>query len=172
MDKTILYKKLDIDRADEFRFYENLSSLLEEDDFIEENLIADLLSEIDRSQFSEHLDLYFEEFLKNLPDDENELYITVDNIFRHLSGLVAVEMTREEIVRLAAAIGKFRKWYVHDLTVSDRISGEDISVRDARYNILAAKFLGEDTDYDFSKSCEFVPEGYDVLISAGQPAQL
>ena len=43
MDKTVLYRKLDIDTIDEFRYYENLASLLEEDDFIEENLIIDLI---------------------------------------------------------------------------------------------------------------------------------
>ena len=34
MDKTGLYRKLDIDTIDEFRYYENLAALLEEDDYI------------------------------------------------------------------------------------------------------------------------------------------
>ena len=49
MDKTGLYRKLDIDTIDEFRYYENLAALLEEDDYIEENLIRDLIREVDKS---------------------------------------------------------------------------------------------------------------------------
>jgi hypothetical protein len=164
MDKPILYRKLDIETPEEFKFYENLASLLEEDDFIEENLIRDLISEIDTTYLAEHMESYFEDFLKNLPDDENELYITVDNIARHISGLIADDMSREDIAALASAIAKFRKWYVHDLNVFDKIKGEELSVRDARFNILAAGFLGEDCDYDFRTAYEFVPEGYDIRL--------
>lgn len=164
MDKTVLYKKLDIDTPDEFKYYENLAALLEEDDYIEENLIKDLIREVDREQLAEHVDSYFEDFLKNLPDDENELYMTVDNIARSISGLIADDMSAEEITALAEAISGFRKWYVHDLNVFDKLSGEEINVRDARFNIMAAKFLGEDHDYDFRTACTYVPDGYDVLI--------
>ena len=37
MDKTEFYNKLDIETIEEFKFYENLSALLEEEDFIEES---------------------------------------------------------------------------------------------------------------------------------------
>jgi hypothetical protein len=164
MDKTILYKKLDIDTPEEFKYYENLAALLEEDDFIEENLLKDLISEIDRGQLAEHMESYFEDFLRNLPDEENELYITVDNIARYLSGLIADEMSREEIAELASAIARFRKWYVHDLNVFDRIKGEESNIRDARFNIMAAGFLGEESDYDFRTAYDFVPDGYDIRL--------
>ena len=36
MDKVRFYRILDIDSADEFQYYENLSALLEEDEYIEE----------------------------------------------------------------------------------------------------------------------------------------
>ena len=51
MDKTGLYRKLDIDTIDEFRYYENMASLLEEDDYIEVNLIRDLLREVNKEVF-------------------------------------------------------------------------------------------------------------------------
>ena len=37
MDKVRLYHILDIETADEFKYYENLAALLEEDEYIEEN---------------------------------------------------------------------------------------------------------------------------------------
>ena len=164
MDKTGLYRKLDIDTIDEFRYYENMAALLEDDDYIEENLIKDLIREVDKSVFAEHMDSFYEQFLNNLPDDETELYITVDSIRRAVTGLIAEDMTDEDISALAEEIVRFRKWYVHDLNVFDRIRGEELSVRDARYNILAAGFLGEKYDYDFRTALDYTVEGYDVRI--------
>ena len=164
MDKTGLYRKLDIDTIDEFRYYENMAALLEDDDYIEENLIKDLIREVDKSVFAEHMDSFYEQFLNNLPDDETELYITVDSIRRAMTGLIAEDMTDEDISALAEEIVRFRKWYVHDLNVFDRIRGEELSVRDARYNILASGFLGEKYDYDFRTALDYTVEGYDVRI--------
>ena len=92
------------------------------------------------------------------------MYITVDSIGRAMTGMIAEDMTDEDITALADEIARFRKWYVHDLNVYDRIKGEELSVRDARYNILAAGFLGEKYDYDFRTALDYSVEGYDVRI--------
>ena len=155
MDKTELYRKLDIDTIEEFRYYENLAALLEEDDYIEGNLIRDLIREADKSVLAEHMDSFYEQFLNHIPDDETELYITVDSIGRAMTGMIAEDMTADDVTVLADEIERFRKWYVHDLNVYDRIKGENLSVRDARYNIIAAGFLALD----------YTVEGYDVRIS-------
>lgn len=126
MDKTGLYRKLDIDTIDEFRYYENMASLLEEDDYIEVNLIKDLLRGVDKEVFAEHLDSFYEQFLSNLPDDDTELYITVDSIGRAMCGLVSEDMTEEDISVLADEIERFRKWYVHDLNVLTGSKGRNL----------------------------------------------
>ena len=165
MDKVRFYRILDIDSPDEFKFYENLASLLEEDEFIEENLIKDLLKDVDREKLSEHLDSYFEGFLDHLPENETEMYITVDAIRRVFDGMIFDGMTDEDVSALASEIAKFRKWYVHDLNAFDRISGEEKSVRDARYDIAAAKLLGDDADHDFRLALDYGLDGYDVRIA-------
>ena len=165
MDKSELYKKLDIDTIDEFKYYENLSALLEEDDYIEENLIRDLIKDVNKEVLAEHIDSYYDSFLDNLPDDETDLYITVDSIRRMMNGLISDDMTSEDIHTLAEEIARFRKWYVHDLNVFDRKTGEELNVRDARFNILAARFLGESCDYDFRTALDYSIDGYDVKIS-------
>ena len=165
MDKTELYRKLDIDTIEEFRYYENLAALLEEDDYIEGNLIRDLIREADKAVLAEHMDSFYEQFLNHIPDDETELYITVDSIGRAMTGMIAEDMTADDVTVLADEIERFRKWYVHDLNVYDRIKGENLSVRDARYNIIAAGFLGEKCDYDFRRALDYTVEGYDVRIS-------
>ncbi|MBQ6456821.1 MAG: hypothetical protein IJJ31_06890 [Mogibacterium sp.] len=165
MDKTALYLKLDIESPEEFKFYENLAALLEEDDYIEENLIRDLIKDIDKEVLAEHLDSFFEQFLANLPDNETELYITVDSIGRAMSGMISPDMSAEDIHALSSEIARFRKWYVHDLNVFDKLNAAEISLRDARYNILAAGFLGEPYDYDFRTALDYDLDGYDVRIS-------
>ncbi len=165
MDKVRFYRILDIDTPDEFRYYENLSSLLEEDEFIDENLIRDLMRSIDKETLAEHMDSYFEAFLNHIPDSENELYITVESIKRAFDGMIFEGMSDSDINRLASEISKFRKWYVHDLSVFDKLSGEEKSVRDARYDIAAAKLLGEDADHDFRLSLDYDLDGFDVRVA-------
>ncbi len=165
MDKVQFYKKLDIESAEEFKYFENLSALLEEDDYIEENLIKDLIRDVDKSALAEHVESFFENFLKNLPDNETDLYITVESIKRMMEGLISEEMDDEDINRISSELIKFRKWYVLDLNVFDKLSGQEVNVRDARYNIVAAGFLGEDTDYDFRLALDYDIDGYDVKLS-------
>ena len=164
MDKVRLYNILDIESPDEFKFYENLSALLEEDEFIEEDLIKDLLKDVDKEKLAEHLDSYFEGFLDHLPETETEMYITVDSIRRAFDGMIYEDMTDGDISALASEIAKFRKWYVHDLNVFDRINGNEMSVRDARYDIAAAKLLGDEADHDFRLALDYDLDGYDVRL--------
>lgn len=165
MDKVRFYHILDIDSPDEFTYYENLAALLEEDEFIEQNLIRDLLRDVDKERLAEHFDSYFESFLGHVPDSESELYITVDSIRRAFEGMIYEDMSDEDIARLASEISKFRKWYVHDLKVFDRKSGDELSVRDARYDIAAAKLLGDSTDHDFRLALDYELDGFDVRIA-------
>ena len=172
MDKVRFYRILDIDSPDEFKFYENLASLLEEDEFIEENLIKDLIKDVDTEKLAEHFDSYFEAFLDHLPEHETEMYITVDSIRRMFDGMIYEDMSDEDISALASEIAKFRKWYVHDLNAFDRIGGNELSVRDARYDIAAAKLLGDEADHDFRLALDYDLDGYDVRIADMLGAEL
>ncbi|MBQ0018832.1 MAG: hypothetical protein KBS63_06505 [Clostridiales bacterium] len=151
MDKTTLYKKLDINVSEEFKYYENLSALLEEDDFIETNLLKDLIKDLDKDILAELMESYFEEFLKNIPDSETDLYITAETYGEGLSGMIFEDMSDEDISDLAEGIADFRKWYVLDCNAYDRINNCELNIRDARYNILGANLLGEKVDYEFSE---------------------
>ena len=165
MDKVRLYKVLDIDSADEFQYYENLAALLEEDEFIEENLIKDLVRTVDRERLAEHMGSYFDGFLDHLPDNETDLYVLVESIGRAFEGLIFEDMSDADISELAAEIAKFRKWYVHDLNAFNRLTGEESSVRDARYDIAAAKLLGEEADYDFRTALDYDLDGFNVRLA-------
>lgn len=165
MDKVRFYKVLDIEKPEEFQYYENLAALLEEDEFIEENLIKDLLKDIDTERLAEHFESYFEGFLSHIPDSETEMYVTIESIKRAFDGLIFDKMTHEDIDQLAKEISKFRKWYIHDQNAFNRLNGEETSVRDARYDIAAAKLLGEDADFDFRSALDYDLEGFNVRLA-------
>lgn len=165
MDKVELYNILDISEPSEFIYYENLASLIEEDRFIESNLIKDLFKDVDMEVVSECLGNYFEDILKNIPDKENDLYITFDQIKMVLLGLINDDMNIDDVDALTNEFAKFRKWFVLDTLVFDRTNDREISVRDAIYNIMASKFIDEITDYDFRLALNYDFEGYDVRLS-------
>lgn len=165
MDKVRFYRVLDIESPEEFQYYENLASLLEEDEFIEENLIKDLLKDIDKERLAEHFDSYFESFLSHIPDGETDMYITVESIARVFNGLIYEEMSSEDLDLLAKEISKFRKWYVHDLNAFNKLNGEEESVRDARYDIAAAKLLGDAAEFDFRTALDYELEGFNVRLA-------
>lgn len=165
MDKVRFYNVLDIDSADEFKYYENLAALLEEDEFIEENLIKDLLKNIDMEMLAEQIGSYFDGFLDHLPDNETDLYIMVESIGRAFEGLIFEDMNDADISDLAEEIVKFRKWYVHDLNAFNKLNGEESNVRDARYEIAAARLLGENADYDFRLALDYDLDGFNVRVA-------
>lgn len=160
MDKTTFYSILNIDDATEFQYYENLASLLEEESFIELNLIKDLVKDIDKELLGDASESYFEEFLKALPDDETNLYITVESIERAFASMI-----EEDNPYLADEIHRFRKWYVLDTLVTDKVDGKELSVLNARYNVQAAKLLGETVNYDFHRAYDYEVSGYDIKIT-------
>ena len=165
MDKVRFYNVLDIDSADEFQYYENLAALLEEDEFIEENLIKDLLRNVDKEMLAEQIGSYFDGFLDHLPDNETDLYIMVESIGRVFEGLIFDDMNDEDISDLASEIVRFRKWYVHDLNAFNRLNGEEYNIRDARYDIAAAKLLGDRADYDFRQALDYDLDGFNVRVA-------
>ena len=164
MDKTQFYKILDIDKPEEFTYFENVAALYEEENLIESNLIFDLLKDIDLDLLFESTKTYFEDFLNIIPEFESELYFIINSIKMQLLGKMENASGEDDMRLVANEISKFRKWYSLDKLVFDKNSKEEISVRDARFNILAAKLLGEEYSYDFRLALDYDIEGYDVNL--------
>ena len=167
MDKSEFYEILDISDPSEFTYYENMASLLEEDSHIDTELITELLGEISLEKFGESLESYMNELLNAIPDEETDFYITVENIKRTLLGALPDEddIKDNELAEYADLINKFRKWYSVDTNVINLSDGSDSTVRDARYDLIAAKLLGTNASYDFRAAGEFDSEGYNVRVA-------
>jgi hypothetical protein len=47
---------------------------------------------VDKEVLAEHMDSFYEQFLGHLPDNETELYLTVDSIGRAMTGLISADL--------------------------------------------------------------------------------
>ena len=164
MNRERLLDKLDIESPEDFKYYENLEALLEEDEHVEEELIIHVLSASDKEQLAEHVGNFFDSFMSNMPDEETELHIIIDTFKGNITSVIDREMTDEDMTSLASEIYKFRKWYVIDNNATDEQNGNEISVRDARYEIMAAGFLGEDKPIDFGRALTNGPDAIKLKI--------
>jgi len=110
-------------------------------------------------------DSYFEEWNKSIPDDLAELYVTVDTAKRSIMGHFNEDMTDEDYSSLANAIYDFRRWYVITPHVVDNDTGEEINVRDARYNLSASRYTGEICNYNFNEAYKYEGDSYSMRLS-------
>nr|WP_314630096.1 hypothetical protein [uncultured Mogibacterium sp.] len=165
MNKDELYQILDIVAPEEFEYYENLAALLEADEIIDAKLILELIKKLDIESLVDMFDSYFEEWNKSIPDDLAELYVTVDTAKRSIMGHFNEEMTDEDYSSLANAIYDFRRWYVTTPHVVDNDTGEEINVRDARYNLSASRYTGEICNYNFNEAYKYEGDSYSMRLS-------
>ena len=165
MNKAEFYNILDIESPEEFTYYENMASLLEEDSYIDVELLRDLINDVDKETFAELLDSYFEEFLRVIPDEYTDMYITVETLKRTMLGALQSEMNELDCAEYAELLEKFRKWYVSDQLVFDLKSGRECCVRDARYDLIAENYTDEEYDFDFRTAYDFDTGGYDFRVS-------
>jgi hypothetical protein len=164
MDKNALYALMDMDGPEEFEYYENMAAFLEADEDIDIDTISEAVDELDKKKMAEFLDSYFDEFMKVVPDDLTDLYLAVDTARRNIMSSIAEHMDVDEIYELAKQLAHFRKWYVEDMNVIDNSTGEEMNVRDARYNLSASRYTGEKCDYDFSRAAAY-DDSYIVKVS-------
>lgn len=165
MNKDELYQILDIVAPKEFEYYENLAALLEADEIIDAQLILELIKKLDIESLVDMFDSYFEEWNKSIPDDLAELYVTVDTAKRSIMGHFNEDMTDEDYSSLANAIYDFRRWYVITPHVVDNDTGEEINVRDARYNLSASRYTGEICNYNFNEAYKYEGDSYSMRLS-------
>lgn len=164
MDKQELYEQLDIEDASDFQYFENLALLLESDDDIDFELIAELINDVDKDVLAGLIDDYFNEITDFVPGSETEIFTLLDNIRRSLVGMARNPEDETTVNKLAEEIDRFRKWYSMDSVVYCTKVGEMAeeinSVRDALVLSRLEK-LGEDKyEYSFSESLDYPLDEY------------
>lgn len=159
MTKEEFYQILDIDAIDDFEYYENISNLMEDDNYIELDLIENLIMNLDKELISELVTGFFTELEKIIPIHDSELAFGFDVMNTHLESCFQSDEYKEE--NIAKGIFDFRKWFVLDKYVVE--DNNQISIKDAIYNIKSSKLLNlKPKEYEFSNINQNLPEEYTI----------
>lgn len=164
MSRSGLYDIVDIDGPEDFKYFENVADLLETDEYIDDGELRVLLAQVDKKDLLELLDSYFDEVQGMIPQDETDFFVTVDTIRRSVTGTITENVEGGDAGAMAEAIQTFRKWYLRNDNVFDMSDGSELSVRDALFNLRAAKITGEDLKYDFRTALDYSADSYGVLV--------
>lgn len=159
-----LYSLIDIETPSDFKYYENLELLLENDKKIDSYLLEELFYSLNWEQLIDLFKSYFNEIIRILPDNEDDLYIKFDVIKRKFLGILEREKDRENVKILVSEIESFKKWFIEDSLVKCN-DDKNTSIYDAIYDIYASKLLNNDCKYDFSNINEYKIDAFEIKIS-------
>lgn len=164
MDRKEFFEQLDIEEASDFQYFENLALLLESDDDIEFELIAELINDMDIDVLAGLIDDYFNEITDFVPGSETEIFTLLDNIRRSLVGMARNPENETTVNKLAEEIDRFRKWYSMDSAVYCTRVGETAeevnTVRDALVLSRLEKLGDDKYEYIFSEALDYPLDEY------------
>jgi len=145
-------------------YFEDLAELIEEE---REESFEDFLKrldELDPEDSSEIIENYMDEIQNALPDEEQGIYMLIENI---KTGLIFLSQNLEDYrtrVKFAEELYRFREWY-HDPKLI-RIDGREASVFDAVINERADKLLNGKSVYDFEKALDYELHDFEMSIGS------
>lgn len=175
MDKESLYELLDIEEPADFEYFENLSALLECDEYIPYEEIFGLIKDVDKETLAMLINDYFEEISDFIPGEAADFFVLMDKIRLSLVGLVKSSREERVMVNLAEELDRFRIWYSADSEVvcksiiNDR---EEIhSLRDALMLARLEKIEGDKYMYDFSPCLDYTLDEYIMSFGDGVLAE-
>ena len=179
MTKEELYEILDIDRPEDFQYFENLAAFLECDEEPEYEDVAELIKEVDKETLAQLIGDYFEEISDFIPESETELFTIFDNVRRSLVGMSRNCNDETTQTKLADELERFRKWYSEDsrayLTDLGSTEDEEMTLRDALVCARLEALGGDKYQYDFSEGSSYPLDEYIVsfgdMLAMGEEEQ-
>lgn len=164
LTKKELYELLDIDVPADFQYFENLAALLECEDDIDDQTLAQLLEGVDKKTLAELIHNYFEEMTDFLPGDAAEAYGVLERIKFALMGLARNCDEEDLLTNLTEEMERFRIWY----SVESRVyctsvqTGEEqvLPVRDAVTLARSENLTREKFEYDYSECLDYKLDEY------------
>ncbi len=164
MERKELYELIDIESAADFSYFENLAALIECDEELEYEDVAELIASADMLKLAELLDDYFEEITEYIPAAETEVFTVFENIRHSLVGMARNATDESITARLAEEIERFRRWYSIDSRVYVKQGGESVArihtLRDAILISRLERIDGSTNEYDFTETREYELEEY------------
>lgn len=164
LTKKELYELLDIDTPADFQYFENMAALLECEDEIDDQVLAQLLDGVEKKTLAELIHNYFEEMTDFLPGDAAEAYGVLERIKFSLMGLARNCDEEDLLSNLTEEIERFRIWYSVESRVycTSVMTGEEqaLPVRDAVTLARSENLTKEKYEYDYSDCLEYKLDEY------------
>ena len=151
MNKTELYKLLDLDSPADFDYFEQFADLLECDEEIDYDLFYEVLSKISAESAGDITENYFEEISRNLPDNGEDLFSIIDMIEDRLLLLAqTMDESSKDRSSFINELFRFREWYTNP--TGALVDDEYCAIRDAVTMSREEKLGGPVHSYNFSES--------------------
>lgn len=170
MDLNELFEIVDIESAEDFKYFDNFAALMESDDYIPTEVMYELFAEVDTDVLSELTDNYFEDIMEGVPEEEAELFTLLDNIKRVLKGYAENTDDERSIVLFTDEISRFRNWYNFDTDVECQSrkdgSARTVPVREALVLYRIEKLKADEYQYDFSQCLDYPLDEYVVSFTS------
>lgn len=143
-------------------YFEELADLIEEEISTDFESFYERLGDLDPEETGEIVENYMDEIQNALPDEEQDVYMLIENIKTGL--LFLCENLEDEKTRLkfAEELFRFREWYTDPDLV--RLDGENASVLEAVTAERANKLLGTKSSYDFTGALDFELHDFEMSI--------
>lgn len=170
MDLNELFEIVDIESAEDFKYFDNFAALMESDDYIPAEVMYELFAEVDTDVLSELTDNYFEDIMEGVPEEEAELFTLLDNIKRELKGYAENTDDERSIVLFTDEVSRFRNWYNFDTDVECQSrkdgSTRTVPVREALVLYRIEKLRADEYMYDFSECLDYPLDEYVVSFTS------
>lgn len=170
MDLNELFEIVDIESAEDFKYFDNFAALMESDDYIPVEVMYELFAEVDTDVLSELTDNYFEDIMEGVPEEEAELFTLLDNIKRVLKGYAENTDDERSIVLFTDEVSRFRNWYNFDTDVECQSrkdgSTRTVPVREALVLYRIEKLRADEYMYDFSECLDYPLDEYVVSFTS------
>ena len=170
MELERLKEILDIDGGEDFQYFESFAALMEHDEEIEADLIAQALKGVNFSDFSEMAEGWFDEIIGHLPDEAGDIENILEEEKKYILAMAGYADKGEENApsKLWIEIERFRKWFTltENCTIHDHKIGESYpstlseAIAEHRYSKISNHNIG----FDFSDAGDYEVEEYIVML--------
>lgn len=143
-------------------YFEDLAELIEREGSTEYEDFYEALGDTLPEDMGEILENYMEELLNSLPDEDQELYMLIENIKTGM--LFLCENLEDDGTRsqLAEELSRFKTWYTEDLNTL--LDGKYTSLIDAVATYRGNKITGENCTIDFTGALDYELKDFNFSI--------
>ena len=152
--------------------YENFADIVESEEEIPVEVLADLFRQTDPESVAEVIGQYFDDIMNAVTHEYVSIYALLDTLRNVLSSLIMNDEEDEEgIERFAEELSRFHEWYSFDSAVEVTEYGSDapaiMTVKDAITMLRIGRLDNEDHKADFSQATDYEIDDY-ILDLASQ----